>query len=158
MELLPNFELPTIELPTMLSTPILWLIAGLILCLMELLLPTAFVELTMGFSAVIVACVAWFVPSLSIQVGLWLLLSVGLIVLLRRLFPQRTHAAIEDAKEAKTLTVIAPGETGRVLYEGNSWQARCEDEQIAIPPEQRVYVVGRRGTTLIVIPANFVHS
>jgi membrane protein implicated in regulation of membrane protease activity len=142
----------------MLSAPILWLIAGLILCLMELLLPTAFVELTMGISAIIVGCIAWFVPSLTVQVVLWLLLSVGLTVLLRRLLPKRSHTKIEDDKEATTLTKISPGETGRVLYEGNSWQARCEDEQLAIAPDQKVYVVGRRGTTLIVIPAHLVHS
>ena len=73
----------------MFIAPILWLIAGVILCVLELVLPTAFVELTMGISAVIVACVAWFVPSLSVQVVLWLLLSVGSAVMLRRLLPKR---------------------------------------------------------------------
>lgn len=140
----------------MLSPPILWLTAGVILCLMELVLPTAFVELTMGVSAVIVGCIAWFVPSITVQVVLWLLLSIGLSGLLRRALPKRSHASIEDAKEAKTLTEISPGETGRVLYEGNSWQARCEDEQLAIAPDQRVYVVGRRGTTLIVLPESLI--
>jgi membrane protein implicated in regulation of membrane protease activity len=142
----------------MFSAPILWLIAGLILCVMELVLPTAFVELTMGISAVIVACVAWFVPSLTVQVVLWLLLSVGLTVLLRRLLPKRATPTIEDAKNAKTLTDIPPGQTGRVIYEGNSWQARCEDEQLAIAANQPVYVVGRRGTTLIVLPEYLIHS
>lgn len=140
----------------MLSPPILWLTAGVILCLMELVLPTAFVELTMGVSAVIVGCIAWFVPSITVQVVVWLLLSIGLSGLLRRALPKRSHASIEDAKEAKTLTEISPGETGRVLYEGNSWQARCEDEQLAIAPDQRVYVVGRRGTTLIVLPESLI--
>lgn len=142
----------------MFSAPILWLIAGLMLCVMELVLPTAFVELTMGISAVIVACVAWFVPSLIVQVVLWLLLSIGLTILLRRLLPKRSRPTIEDAKNAKTLTAIPPGQTGRVIYEGNSWQARCEDEQLAIAPNERVYVVGRRGTTLIVLPESLIHS
>lgn len=142
----------------MLSAPILWLVAGLVLCLMELLVPTAFVELTMGIAAVIVACVAWFVPSLVVQMVLWLGLSAGLTVALRRLLPQRSTPTINDAKHAKTLTAIAPGQTGRVIYEGNSWRARCEDDQRAIPPDQPVYVVGRRGTTLIVLPEDIVHS
>lgn len=140
------------------TAPILWLIAGLILCFMEVLLPTAFIELTMGVSAIIVACLAWFVPSLSVQVVVWLLLSIGSVVLLRQFLPKRTNAAIEDAKEAKTLTEISPGQPGRVLYEGNSWRACCEDDKLAIAPNQKVYVVGRRGTTLIVIPENWVHS
>jgi membrane protein implicated in regulation of membrane protease activity len=141
----------------MLSVPTLWLIAGVILCFMELVLPTAFAELTMGVSALIVGCIAWFVPSIPVQVVLWLLLSLGFNLLLRRVLPKRSHRAIEDAKEAKTLTEIAPGATGRVLYEGNSWQARCEDDQLAIAPNQSVYVVGRRGTTLIVLPESLIH-
>lgn len=136
----------------MLNAPIFWLLAGLVLCLMELLIPTAFIELTMGIAAVIVACVAWFVPSLIVQMMLWLLLSVGLTVLLRRLFPKRSKSPLQDARHAKTLTAITPGQTGRVIYEGNSWQARCEDEQVTIPPHQKVFVVGRRGTTLLVLP------
>jgi membrane protein implicated in regulation of membrane protease activity len=136
----------------MLSVPILWLLAGLILCLMELFLPTALIELTMGISAILVSIIAQWVPSLLVQVLLWVLLSVALSVGLRRVFPKRQHSSISDAKEARTLTGIAAGDTGRVIYEGNSWQARCADEQLAIAPNQKVYVVGRRGTTLIVLP------
>jgi membrane protein implicated in regulation of membrane protease activity len=132
----------------MLSAPILWLIAGLMLCLLELFVPTAFVELTMGLSALIVGCLAW--------VGLWLVLSIGLILLLRRLLPKSARNRLEHTREAKTLTGIAPGQTGRVIYEGNSWQARCEDERLELAPDQEVYVVGRRGTTLIVLPASLV--
>lgn len=140
----------------MLSVPILWLMAGLILCLMELLLPTAFIELTMGISAIGVALVARWVPSLLIQVALWVVLSFGLTLWLRRVLPKRKHSSITDAKEARTLTEIAPGATGRVIYEGNSWRARCEDEQLTIAPNQKVYVVGRRGTTLIVLPEGVI--
>lgn len=140
-----------------LSTPLLWLIAGAILCVMEFVLPTAFVELTMGISAILVAILASFVPSVGIQVALWLVLSIVLTILLRRIFPHRQSRQIEDSKEAQTLTEILPGQTGRVLYEGNSWQARCDDEQLTIAPKQKVYVVGRKGTTLIVLPASLVH-
>ncbi|MEL7354902.1 MAG: NfeD family protein, partial [Cyanobacteria bacterium J06560_5] len=56
------------------------------------------------------------------------------------------------ATEARTTTEILPGKTGRVIYEGNSWQARCEDDQVAIAPDQEVFVVQRKGNTLIVIP------
>lgn len=134
------------------SAPLLWLIAGLILCLLELLMPTAFVELTMGISAILVACIAWFVPSLIVQVTLWLLFSIGLTVLLRRFLPKPQRRVLEETREARTLTAILPGQPGRVIYEGNSWQARCEDEQVIIAPEQKVYVVGRQGTTLLVMP------
>jgi membrane protein implicated in regulation of membrane protease activity len=124
---------------------------------MELVIPTAFIELTMGISAILVAMVAWFIPPLTVQVMVWIVLSIGLTLLLRRLLPKRKRVAIEDAKEAKTLTAIAPGSVGRVIYEGNSWQARCEDDQLEIAPNQKVYVVGRRGTTLLVLPESIVH-
>jgi membrane protein implicated in regulation of membrane protease activity len=39
-----------------------------------------------------------------------------------------------------------------VLYEGSSWQARCRDEALAIAPQQKVKVIDREGTTLIVMP------
>jgi len=106
----------------------------------------------MGISAILVALLALVIPQFVPQVALWLLFSVVLTVLSRRLVPQGNHASIEDAKEAQTLTVIAPGQTGRVLYEGNSWQARCGDDTLTIAANQPVYVVTRRGNTLIVMP------
>ena len=57
-----------------------------------------------------------------------------------------------DAIAGETLTAIEPGQTGRVLYEGNSWRAECEDQEITIAASQKVYVVGRKGNTLIVYP------
>ncbi len=75
-----------------------------------------------------------------------------------RLIPKGKVRAIADSQEAKTLTEIPPGETGRVIYEGNSWQARCEDTSATIPPNQNVIVVGQKGTTLIVLPEKLLHS
>jgi membrane protein implicated in regulation of membrane protease activity len=140
------------------TLPVLWLIAGIALCVLEFVVPTAFIELTMGLSAIAVAVLARVVPNLGVQVAVWLLLSISSTVLLRRFLPKPRQRSIEDSKEARTLTGILPGETGRVLYEGNSWQARCADEGLAIAAHQKVYVVERRGTTLIVVPENLLHS
>jgi membrane protein implicated in regulation of membrane protease activity len=137
------------------STPVLWMIAGVILCVMEFIIPTAFVELTMGISAIAIALIASSLP-LGAQVVLWLVLSVLLNVLLKRLIPKRKSRLIEDSKEARTLTEILPGETGRVIYEGNSWQARCEDEERTIAANEKVYVMRRQGTTLIVMPEHAI--
>jgi membrane protein implicated in regulation of membrane protease activity len=139
-----------------LSPTIAWFIAGFLLCAMELILPTAFVEFAMGISAILVAFVSFFLPSLSIQVILWLIISVVLIALTRRFVSKSSAAVLEDAKEAQTMTEIPAGQTGRVLYEGNSWQARCGDEELAIAPQQKVYVIGRKGTTLIVMPEHLL--
>jgi membrane protein implicated in regulation of membrane protease activity len=56
----------------------------------------------------------------------------------------------------ETLTEILPGQAGRVLYEGNSWRARCDDDKLSLAPGQKVYVVSREGTTLIVMPENIL--
>ena len=137
----------------------LWLIAGSVLCLVELFVPTAFVAFTMGLSAFAIAIVAWIFPTaFALQVVLWLLLSTALVFLSRRLLPHPRASKNLDAMEAQTLTEIPPGDTGRVLYEGNSWRARCEDGIEAIAPNQSVYVVRREGNTLVVVPRNVLHS
>jgi membrane protein implicated in regulation of membrane protease activity len=133
---------------------LVWLIAGAVLCLLELLLPTAFVAFMMGISALIVALVSLLTPHLSLQIILWLGLSTSFVLLSRRFIPKakKSHL-IQDAGIAQTLTEIAPGKEGRVIYEGNSWRARCEERENAIAPDEKVYVVRREGTLLIVISA-----
>jgi membrane protein implicated in regulation of membrane protease activity len=139
------------------SPSLLWLLAGVILCVMEFVLPTAFTEFTLGLSALVVALVALVVPQVSIQLMIWLALSVVFTVLVRRFVPtSKATAAIADATDAMTLTEIPAGAPGRVLYEGNSWAARCDDPALAIAPNEAVYVVGRRGNTLLVIPASAI--
>lgn len=143
----------------LISSTLLWLLAGAALCLMELFLPTAFVAFIMGISAFLVALVSLVFPQLALQVFLWLALSTASVLLSRRLLPPpRRMNKIQDALVAETLTEIPAGREGRVLYEGNSWRARCEDYNLAIALNQRVCVVRREGTTLIVVPENLLHS
>ncbi|MFM7382566.1 MAG: NfeD family protein [Microcystaceae cyanobacterium] len=132
-----------------------WLIVGACLCLMEAVLPTAFVALMMGISAIAVALLANWITGFSVQGILWLSLSTLLIVASRRLVPKAiAQRKIRDAVEAETLTAIAPGETGRVLYEGNSWPAQCGDPELSLEAHQKVYIAHRKGNLLIVYPAN----
>ncbi|WP_121970089.1 NfeD family protein [Leptolyngbya sp. BC1307] len=134
------------------NAALLWVIIGAVLCAMEILLPTAFIESALGVSAFIVALLTTVVPSLNYQIALWMLLSVVIFWALKRFIPNRTAPALRDATEARTTTAIPPGQSGRVIYEGNSWQARCSDDQVSIDPDQEVFVVERQGNTLIVIP------
>lgn len=141
------------------SPTLLWAIAGAILCLMELFVPTAFVEFMMGLSALVVAVISLFLPSFSLQMVLWLVFSVLFIIASRRfLSPKRSALELGDDTEGRTLTAIEPGETGRVLYEGNSWAARCSDETTAIAPQEKVYIVDRQGNTLIIMPQTILNS
>lgn len=132
---------------------IFWILLGVALCVMELMIPTAFLESALGVSAVVVGLL---VMTLSIafnwQVALWMVLSMMMFWALRRLAPRHQPPALMDATEARTITSIPPGSSGRVMYEGNSWPACCSDREVAIATDQTVIVIGRQGNTLIVMP------
>lgn len=131
----------------------LWIIAGSGLCLIEVFVPVGFVAVMMGLSAIATAGFALLVPSFALQAVFWLSLSVILIAVSRRFVPRRpTQFALKDASEGEMLSELLPGQSGRVLYEGNSWRAECEDPQQAIARDEKVYIVGRRGNTLLVYP------
>jgi membrane protein implicated in regulation of membrane protease activity len=132
---------------------VFWLILGVVCCIGELVFPTAFFELTMGVSALVISLVSLVIPYFVVQAGLWLLLSAILALLTRKLVPPRKQVELQDATEAKTLTPILPGRKGRVLYEGNSWSASCADPNLEILANQKVLVIRREGTTLIVAPS-----
>ncbi|MGK7890754.1 MAG: NfeD family protein [Leptolyngbyaceae cyanobacterium] len=133
-------------------TPIFWLIVGITLCVMEVALPTAFMEVVLGVGAIIVAFIALVVPSFGLQVVIWMGLSLLLLALVRRFLPKASAFKMEASREAQTLTAIPVGDAGRVLYEGGSWRARCGDETLAIAADEKVYVVARKGNTLVVVP------
>ncbi|MEO0488409.1 MAG: NfeD family protein, partial [Cyanobacteria bacterium J06659_2] len=114
-------------------------------------------ESALGVAAFVVALLTLVVPSFNLQVVLWMVFSLLFIVLLKRFSPKKTPRAIAEETEGRTLTAIAPGEAGRVLYEGNSWQARCEDRTTTIDANEPVLVVGRKGNTLFVIPERELH-
>jgi membrane protein implicated in regulation of membrane protease activity len=131
----------------------LWLIVGVGLCLLELFVPTAFTAVCMGASALLVSLLALALPSaFGLQIFVWLLGSGGLAAIGYRLNKQRTASTIRSATEAEALTAMMPNETGRVLYEGSSWRARCAEGAEPVAPQDKLYVVGREGNLLIVMP------
>ncbi|MEL6438814.1 MAG: NfeD family protein [Cyanobacteria bacterium J06621_8] len=132
---------------------LLWIIVGGILCSMEFVFPTAFVSFMMGIAALLVAIVSLFVPQYTLLMGLWLIFATGLTLVSRRLFtPKRRLSVTGDDSEATTISGIPAGKVGRVLYEGNSWQAKCADETRDIAPNEAVFVVRKQGNTLIILP------
>lgn len=137
----------------------IWFIVGAALILLELLvpLPTFLVAGALGLGAIAVALVALVIPFLPLQIALWVMISAGLIWYSRRLIP-RDSKHLNDAEGGVTLTEIPAGESGRVQFEGVSWKARCDDPKIAIAPQQKVYILRRQGTTLIVVPEYWLHD
>jgi membrane protein implicated in regulation of membrane protease activity len=135
----------------------LWLITGTVLCLIELIVPTAFTAVCMGVSALLVSLVALVVPSwFGLQLAIWMLLSGGLVALGYRINKKRTSRKIQASTEAEALTAMMPNQTGRVLYEGASWRAKCADGVESIAPHDKLHVVDREGTTLIVMPMDLL--
>jgi membrane protein implicated in regulation of membrane protease activity len=142
----------------MVATTWFWIGIGLSLCVLELIFPTAFVELVMGLSAILVAFASLLLPHFGLQVLLWMVVSLVSVLLVRRYLPRKVPQILQESVEATTLTAIAPGEKGRVLHEGSPWAARCQDTMVAIAPQTKVIVVGREGTTLVVMPDPDVDS
>jgi membrane protein implicated in regulation of membrane protease activity len=131
----------------------LWLIVSAGLCLLELLVPTAFTAVCMGVSALMVSLLTLVVPSsFGVQLSIWILGSCGLVAVGYQINNERTSSEIRSSTEAEALTAIMPNQTGRVLYEGSTWSARCaEGTEESIAPQDKLSVVGREGNLLIVM-------
>ncbi len=130
----------------------LWLIVGTCLCLVEFVLPTALISVFLGLAAIGIALLVLILPiAIPLQIFLWVLLSGGLAWLSQRFLPKRSAIDFSQT-EAQSLTAISPGQVGRVLYEGASWRAKCGDDSSYIVPNQPLHVIGREGTTLLVVP------
>lgn len=131
----------------------LWLIVSAGLCLLELMVPTAFTAVCMGVSALLVSLLALVLPSsLGLQISIWILGSCGFVALGYQLDKERISSKIQASTEAEALTAIVSNQTGRVLYEGSSWRAKCVEGTQPIEPQTKLYVVGREGNLLVVMP------
>ena len=137
----------------LMTSTLVWLIAGIFLCAAELVLPTTFIVFNMGLAAILVAIASTILPFPNLLIALWVLFSLSGVMLSRRfLIGKPTAKDLGDDREGETLTTIMPGQTGRVLYEGNSWRAKCADENAKIGEREAVYIVEKKGNTLIVLP------
>ena len=140
------------------STSLVWLILGISLCLAELILPTTFIVLNMGVAAILVGAISAVLPFPNLLIALWVVFSILGVILSRRfLTPKRPIKNLGDDREGVTLTTILPGKTGRVLYEGNSWQAKCTDEDMVVAQDEAVYILEKKGNTLIVLPRKLLN-
>ncbi len=131
---------------------LVWLVVGTSLCLLELVVPTALVAVFLGLGALVMSILALLLPPwVGLQVFLWLTCTAAVAWLGQRFLPKRSAIDFTHT-EAQALTAISPSKVGRVLYEGASWRAKCGDGVSLITPDQQLHVIGREGTTLIVVP------
>jgi membrane protein implicated in regulation of membrane protease activity len=138
---------------------IIWFIIGLVLLLLELVMP-GFVIFFFGIGAWVTALVCLFAePNINIQVVIFALSSVLTLILFRRMIKNKflynkddKSEAVEDeftGKEAVAVSDFSPGNPGKVEFKGTSWDAESVSE---IKKGQRVIVKEKKSIKLIVEP------
>lgn len=142
----------------MIPLPIIWVLIGTILVTIEFVSmgATGLIAEAAGFAAFAIALVSLILPQIPIQVGLWLLLSTMAVWYSRKFVPKNS-LLLMDAQEALTTSRIPTGKAGRVKFEGQSWRAVCQDPNLSIEEGVEVIVMEKSGTTLIVVPKNWLN-
>lgn len=138
------------DLLTLTVGPTPWLIGGCVLLGLSLLVPEP-TTTALGLAGLVTAIAALRIVALPSQLLIWGVLSAALVLLMRSLLPQESQE-LAAARTARVYEAIAPGQTGRVHYEGAIWHARCQISDVAIAPDTQVAVIDRQGNTLIVLP------
>lgn len=141
----------------MLAVPLLWLIGGLVL----LGLLSGGVDLdglmAAGLAALTLSLLTALVPlTAGLQIAAFGLLTLGLLLGLRRWSRHRRQRSIPAATAADTAVVIsgfaAPQQAnGRVRWNGQSWAAENLEPSRALQSGEAVVVMGREGTQLQIL-------
>lgn len=142
-----------------LEPPYYWLLAGLLLMILEALLPGTFC-MWLGFAALGVSAVLFFAPELTWQTQLVLYavfaaVTVGVVMVFFRKPAGQDGAALLNRRGQQYVgrtfsleTPISNGQ-GRLRIDDSSWKIIGED----CPAGTRVQVVGFEGIALRVEPA-----
>ncbi|MEM6447496.1 MAG: NfeD family protein [Cyanobacteria bacterium J06642_2] len=137
------------------GAPLLWFLLGIGLIVAEFFLP-GLVAGAIGLAALVAAGLAFIAPPI-VQMLAWVVLSGTFVWWGRRLVP-KTASILEESREARSQSAIPAGEKGRVFYEGSIWNAKCSVEGLDIPANRELYVVERRGNTLLVLPTHLLQN
>jgi membrane protein implicated in regulation of membrane protease activity len=146
-----------------LKPELIWFIIGLVLLLLEFVVP-GLIIFFFGVGAFVVALLCIFLDiSVNLQLLLFLVSSIVLLVVLRRElsktfmghvgFSQDTSENMDDftGGRAKVIRVIRPNMPGRVEFHGSQWDAESDEE---IPEGAQVEVMGKSNITLKVRTIN----
>ncbi len=145
-----------------LSRPeIIWFIIGLVLFLLELVLP-GFVIFFFGVGAWITALLCLVAnPGVNLQVIVFAVTSVLSLLALRKMIQKKFFYSrkelsdeVEDeftGREAMVLSDIEPGKTGKVEFKGTSWKAESDS---VIRQGTIVIIREKENFKLIVEPKN----
>jgi inner membrane protein len=134
-------------------TPAVWIIAGLVLTVLEMIVP-GMVIIWFGIAGVVTGILAFFVPNQFVQFSVFVILSGLMVVFSQRIARRITHAEPElvganrwVGTTGRVIADIRPPEFGRVKVHGEEWRATATCE---IPAGATVRVVAVDGTHLLV--------
>ena len=145
-----------------LSRPeLLWFILGLILFLLELVIPGFFIFF-FGLGAWVTALVCLIgEPGINLQIIIFAITSVLSLIGLRRIIQKKffyskvdKSGEVEDeftGKEALAVSDFGGQQTGKVEFKGTTWKAESASE---IKTGQRVMILEKDNFKLIVEPKN----
>lgn len=130
-----------------------WFVAGLALLIVEMFLPTGFVLMWMGVSALIVGVIAWVAPTTwPVEVVLFGVISIVSFFAYKKLFPQK--AVVEQpalnrrghSYVGRTFTLSDPviNGIGTLRVDDSSWRIAGPD----MPAGSQVRVTQAEGATL----------
>ena len=133
----------------------IWALCGVLLLLGEFLTPGGFYQFFFGIGALAVAIIdaAGIHWPLTAQIGLFLVLSIGSLVALRKplrmKFGQERETEVDqiEGETAVTMEEIAAGAIGKAELRGAVWNARNVGDAL-IPASQRCRVERVNGLTL----------
>ena len=148
------------ELPSFLTTPVIWFILGTILILLELALP-GLIVIFFGIGAWVVALLTGiFDISLTWQIIIFMVASIAGLATLRRFlqnkFFQKTDSSADDVDDEFTgsfaiaETDLEPDKPGKISFKGTLWTAISDAK---IDKGSRVKIVKKESITLIVTSA-----
>jgi membrane protein implicated in regulation of membrane protease activity len=137
------------------NAAVLWFIAGFVFFLLEFAVP-GLILFFFAVGAWIVAILSLFF-DLSINTQLIIFLASSLITILlfrklvkRMIWAKKLPTELEDefiGKVGKAETFIGPGQNGKVVFKGTTWDARSED---VIEKGENVTIIGNESILLIV--------
>lgn len=144
---------------SLLTTPVIWFLVGLVFLLLELVVP-GLVIIFFGVGAWITAiCCVFFNIDINIQILIFTVSSVITLALLRNYLKKRFFK--EDTKQegslneefiGKTAMVkseIRPGKQGKISFKGTQWEA---ESTFDIEEGTPVTIIGKDSIVLKVEP------
>ena len=132
--------------------PIFWLIAAIGFLVLEgMTFSMVSIWFAAGSAAALLSCLFW--PSFRVQAVVFIVVSILCLAAFKPLADKlrRKHTR-SLGREAKVLTPVSAGKTGRVRLDGVDWNARCATPGDALEPGQTCRVTEIHSTLLIVEP------